>query len=179
MHIFIIGWVVLFTGMVVAFQRNRGITEPDRRCNLARNTQIGSGIMKKIEEELVTAPALAPRKVMVAKGAHPVPVRQATIKKAIVDENVAATDTEEKKTIRPPEQPRLAAVSVALEEPTQVQPPLMKRPRFEESHRRRTIYLENKLDYKVQAICASHSIHRSMTGLIHAALMEYIQTHQL
>ena len=38
MHIFIIGWVVLFTGMVVAFQRNRGITEPDRRCNLARNT---------------------------------------------------------------------------------------------------------------------------------------------
>ena len=144
-----------------------------------RRHPIGSGSMKKIEQELVTAPVPEPRKVVVAKGAHPVPVRQATIKKASVDENVAATDTEEKKTIRPPEQPRLAAVSVAPEEPTQVQPPLTKRPRFEESHRRRTIYLENKLDYKVQAICASHPSHRSMTGLIHAALTEYIQTHQL
>ena len=144
-----------------------------------RRHPIGSGIMKKIEEELITVPVPAPRKVVVAKGARPVPVRQATIKKASVDEYVAATDTEEKKTIRSPEQPMLAAVGVAPEEPTQVQPPLAKRPRFEESHRRRTIYLENKLDYKVQAICASHSIHRSMTGLIHAALTEYIQTHQL
>ena len=143
-----------------------------------RKRPLGISSLKK-PKEAPTSTALAPRKIVVAKGAHPVPVRQATIKKASIDENVAATDTEEKKTIRPPEQPRLAAVSVASEEPTQVQPPLAKRPRFEESHRRRTIYLENKLDYKVQAICASHSIHRSMTGLIHAALTEYIQTHQL
>ena len=71
------------------------------------------------------------------------------------------------------------AATVASEEPKQVQSALPKRPRFEESHRRRTIYLENKLDYKVQDICASHPTHRSMTGLIYAALTEYIQTHQL
>ena len=143
-----------------------------------RKRPLGISSLKK-PEEAPTSTALAPRKIVVPKGARPIPVCQATIRKAIVDENVAATYTEEKKTIRPPEQPGLAAVSVVLEEPTQVQPPLTKRPRFEESHRRRTIYLENKLDCKVQAICASHPIHRSMTGLIYAALMEYIQTHQL
>ena len=113
------------------------------------------------------------------KGARPIPVCQATIRKAIVDKNVAATDTKEKNPITQPERSRLATVSVASEEPKQVQSALPKRPRFEESHRRRTIYLENKLDYKVQAICASHPTHRSMTGLIYAALTEYIQTHQL
>ena len=96
-----------------------------------RRHPIGSGIMKKIEEELITVPVPAPRKVVVAKGARPVPVRQATIKKASIDEYVAATDTEEEKTIRLPEQPMLAAVGVAPEGPTQVQPPLAKRPRFE------------------------------------------------
>ena len=138
----------------------------------------GISSLKK-PEEAPTSTTLAPRKIVVPKGARPIPVCQATIRKAIVDKNVAATDTKEKNQITQPERPMLATVNVASEEPNQVQSALPKRPRFEESHRRRTIYLENKLDYKVQAICASHPTHRSMTGLIYAALTEYIQTHQL
>ena len=143
-----------------------------------RKRPLGISSLKK-PEEAPTSTALAPRKIVVPKGARPIPVCQATIRKAMVDENVAVTDTKEKKPITPPEQPMLATVNVVSEEPKQVQSVLPKRPRFEESHRRRTIYLENKLDYKVQAICASHPLHRSMTGLIHAALTEYIQTNQL
>lgn len=143
-----------------------------------RKRPISISSLKKSEEASVKS-APAPQKVVVPKGARPVPVGQAIIKKASVNEYVVATDTEKKKTIMQPEQLRLVAVSVVPEEPTQVQSPISKRPRFEESHRRRTIYLENKLDYKVQAICASHPTHRSMTGLIYAALTEYIQTHQL
>ena len=143
-----------------------------------RKRPLGISSLKK-PEEAPTSTTLAPRKIVVPKGAHPVPVGHVTIKKRIVDENVAATDTKEKNQITQPERPRLAVATVALEELAQVQSSPSKRPRFEESHSRRTIYLENKLDYKVQAICASHPIHRSMTGLIHAALTEYIQTHQL
>ena len=143
-----------------------------------RKRPLGISSLEKPEEAPISA-ALAPRKIVVPKGARPVPVGHVTVKKRIVDENVAATDTKEKNPITQPERPRLAVATVASEEPKQVQPALPKRPRFEESHRRRTIYLENKLDYKVQDICASHPTHRSMTGLIYAALTEYIQTHQL
>ena len=110
-----------------------------------RKRPLGISSLEKPEE----APISTPRKIVVPKGARPIPVCQATIRKAIVDKNVAATDTKEKNQITQPERPMLATVNVASEEPKQVQPALPKRPRFEESHRRRTIYLENKLDYLI------------------------------
>lgn len=57
--------------------------------------------------------------------------------------------------------------------------PNIKRARFEETHRRRTIYFENTLDKKVQQICAYHSTYRSMTQLIEAALLSFIAQQKL
>ena len=127
--------------------------------------------------------ANSPRRVVVPKGAKPIPV-VAAAKTAVEEKNnkqieesvqVVEAISNARPIMSEVSAEPMASASCSLPE----NQPMPKRPRFEESHRRRTIYLENKLDYKVQAICASHPLHRSMTGLIHAALTEYIQTHQL
>ena len=58
-------------------------------------------------------------------------------------------------------------------------PALQGRPKFEDCHHRRTIYLENGLDSKVQQICKTHSVYRSMSLLIQAALSEFFQAKKL
>ena len=88
-----------------------------------RKRPLGISSLEK-PEEAPTSTTLAPRKIVVPKGARPIPVCQATIRKAIVDKNVAATDTKEKNQITQPERPMLATVNVASEEPKQVQPAL-------------------------------------------------------
>ena len=58
-------------------------------------------------------------------------------------------------------------------------PALQGRPKFEDCHRRRTIYLENGLDSRVQQICKTHSVYRSMSLLIQAALSEFFEAKKL
>lgn len=58
-------------------------------------------------------------------------------------------------------------------------PALQRRPKFEDCHRRRTIYLENGLDSRVQQICKTHSVYRSMSLLIQAALSEFFEAKKL
>ncbi len=136
--------------------------------NIRRNP-LGGGRFRERDD------ANGPKRVVVPKGAKPVPV-VAAVKLAVKEENSKQMEESAQIVNTRPNVPGIpASASYTLPE----NQPMSKRPRFEESHRRRTIYLENKLDYNVQAICASHPLHRSMTGLIHAALTEYIQTHKL
>ena len=123
--------------------------------------------------------ANGPRRVVVPKGAKPIPV-VAVVKPSVEEENSKQMEESAQVVNTRPNVPEIPAEPQASASCTLPEnQPMPKRPRFEESHRRRTIYLENKLDHKVQAICASHPLHRSMTGLIYAALTEYIQVHQL
>lgn len=58
-------------------------------------------------------------------------------------------------------------------------PALQRRPKFEECHNRRTIYLAHDLDSKVQQICKTHPVYRSMSLLIQAALSEFFEAKKL
>lgn len=74
---------------------------------------------------------------------------------------------------------REAVVAVGSENLGQSKAVLPVRPKFEEAHRRRTIYLENSLDSKVQQICKSHLTYRSMSSLIQAALLDFIKSKKM
>ena len=103
-----------------------------------------------------------------------------TVRRRPIGRPVVVGTSKSKPVIVKAKESALVKVSLPKQEDGYVAfPALQRRPKFEDCHRRRTIYLENGLDTRMQQICKTHSVYRSMSLLIQAALSEFFKAKKL